>query len=86
MFRFQAGLIGGLTHEFLGDQDITFTGTEGAKAVFSGHGLGGTSYYYGVTFDWQVAQRLLIYGELDAEHGRYYTKDYGFNFGFKYAF
>lgn len=83
---FQAGLIAGVTHEFLGDQDIRFTGVDGGQATVSGHGLGGTSYYYGVTFDWQVADRWRIYGELDAEEGKYYTKDYGFNVGVKYAF
>ena len=83
---FQIGLIGGVNHEFLGDQEIRFIGTDGASAKVDGHGLGGTSFYYGLTADWQVANRIRIYAELDAEEGEHYTKDYGFNIGLKYAF
>ena len=83
---FQIGLIGGINHEFLGDQEIRFVGTEGASVKVDGHGLGGTSFYYGLTADWQVANRIRIYAELDAEEGEHYTKDYGFNIGLKYAF
>ncbi len=83
---FQIGLIGGVNHEFLGDQDIRFTGVEGASAKVEGHGLGGTSFYYWLTADWQVANRVRIYAELDAEEGEHYTKDYGFNIGLKYSF
>lgn len=83
---FQIGLIGGVNHEFLGEQEIRFTGTDGASAKVDGHGLGGTSFYYGLTADWQVANRIRIYAELDAEEGEHYTKDYGFNIGLKYAF
>lgn len=83
---FQIGLIGGINHEFLGDQEIRFVGTDGTSAKVDGHGLGGTSFYYGLTADWQVANRIRIYAELDAEEGEHYTKDYGFNIGLKYAF
>lgn len=83
---FQIGLIGGVNHEFLGDQEIRFVGTDGASAKVDGHGLGGTSFYYGLTADWQVANRIRIYAELDAEEGEHYTKDYGVNVGFKYSF
>ena len=83
---YQVGLIAGVTHEFLGDQKITFTGTEGKSAEVKGHGLGGTSFYYGVTADWQVTNNVRIYGELDREEGSHYTKDFGFNIGFKYSF
>lgn len=83
---YQVGLIAGVTHEFLGDQKITFTGTEGKSAEVKGHGLGGTSFYYGVTADWQVTNNVRIYGELDREEGAHYTKDFGFNIGFKYSF
>lgn len=83
---YQVGLIGGVTHEFLGDQTIRFTGSDGAIANVKGHGLGGTSFYYGVTADWQISENLRLYGELDREEGDHYTKDYGVNVGFKYAF
>lgn len=83
---YQVGLIGGVTHEFLGDQTIKFTGVDGDCASVKGHGLGGTSFYYGVTADWQVSDRIRIYGELDREEGQHYTKDFGVNIGLKYAF
>lgn len=83
---YQIGLIGGMNHEFLGDQTIRFTGVDGAVADVKGHGLGGTSFYYGITADWQVSDKLRIYGELDREEGDHYTKDYGVNVGVKYAF
>lgn len=83
---FQIGLIGGINHEFLGDQEIRFVGTEGASAKVDGHGLGGTSFYYGLTADWQVSDRVRFYAELDREEGDHYTKDYGVNVGFKYSF
>lgn len=83
---FQIGLIGGINHEFLGDQEIRFVGTEGASAKVDGHGLGGTSFYYGLTADWQVSDRVRFYAELDREEGDHYTKDYGVNIGFKYSF
>lgn len=83
---YQIGLIGGMNHDFLGDQTIRFTGVDGAVADVKGHGLGGTSFYYGITADWQVSDKLRIYGELDREEGDHYTKDYGINVGVKYAF
>ncbi len=83
---YQIGLIGGMNHEFLGDQTIRFTGVDGAVADVKGHGLGGTSFYYGITADWQVSDKLRIYGEFDREEGDHYTKDYGINVGVKYAF
>ena len=83
---FQIGLIGGVNHEFLGDQEIWFIGTDGASAKVDGHGLGGTSFYYGLTADWQVSDRVRFYAELDREEGDHYTKDYGVNVGFKYSF
>lgn len=83
---YQIGVIGGVTHEFLGDQTITFTGTEGKSAEVKGHGLGGTSFYYGMTADWQVSDNVRLYGEVSREEGEHYTKDYGVNVGFKYSF
>ncbi len=83
---YQVGLIGGINHEFLGDQTIRFTGIDGGSAKVKGHGLGGTSFYYGITADWQVSDNLRVYGELDREEGEHYTKDYGVNIGLKYAF
>lgn len=83
---FQIGLIGGVTHEFMGEQSVEFTGINGTKLLVDGHGLGGTSYYYGLTADWQVSDRVRFYAELDREEGEHYTKDYGINIGFKYSF
>ena len=83
---YQIGVIGGVTHEFLGNQTITFTGTEGKSAEVKGHGLRGTSFYYGVTADWQVSDNVRLYGEVSREEGEHYTKDYGVNVGFKYSF
>lgn len=81
---FQLGLIAGVTHEFMGEQDLTFTGTEGATVRVHGEGLGGTSVYYGFTADWQASDRWRFYAELDREEGEHYTKEYGINVGFKY--
>ena len=83
---FQIGVIGGVNHEFLGDQEIRFVGTDGVSTTVDGHGLGGTSFYYGLTADWQVSDRVRFYAELDREEGEHYTKDYGINVGFKYSF
>ena len=83
---YQLGVIGGISHEFLGDQSLTFTGRDGASARVDGRGLSGTTYYYGITADWQVSDRVRLYGELDRTEGSNYTKDYGINIGFKYAF
>lgn len=83
---YQVGVIGGVTHEFLGDQTIKLTGTEGKSAEVKGHGLGGTSFYYGVTADWQINDSVRIYGEISREEGQHYTKDYGVNLGLKYSF
>lgn len=80
---FQIGLIAGVTHEFLGEQDLTFRGSDATLRVH-GEGLGGTSVYYGFTADWQAADRWRFYAELDREEGENYTKEYGINVGFKY--
>lgn len=83
---FQLGLIGGVTKEFKGEQSILFTDVDGRQYRVDGEGLGGHSYYYGLTMDWQVSDRMRIYGELDREEGDHYTKDYGVNIGLKYSF
>lgn len=83
---FQLGLIAGVTKEFMGDQAVVFTDVDGKKYRVEGKGLGGHSYYYGITADWQVSNKLRFYGELDFEEGESYKKDYGINVGFKYSF
>ncbi len=84
---FQVGLIGGVKHEFLGgDQTITYRGVEGDSVKVHADDIDGTRFYYGVNFDWQVAENFRIYAQVDREEGDNYTKDYDVSVGAKWLF
>lgn len=84
---FQIALIGGVKHEFLGgDQTISYTGVDGIRASVKADDIAETRFYYGLTADWQVSDRLRLYAQLDREEGDHYTKDYDVSVGFKYSF
>lgn len=84
---FQAALIGGVKHEFLGgDQTIHYTGVDNVKLSAKADDIGGTRVYYGVNMDWQLAQNLRLFGEVSREEGDGYTKDYDVSIGLKYSF
>ena len=84
---FQAALIGGVKHEFLGgDQTIHYTGVENVKLSAKADDIAGTRLYYGVNMDWQLAQNLRLFGEVSREEGDGYTKDYDVSIGLKYSF
>lgn len=84
---FQIALIGGVKHEFLGgDQTIRYTGVDGIRASVKADDIAETRFYYGLTADWQVSNRLRLYAQLDREEGDHYTKDYDVSVGFKYSF
>lgn len=42
--------------------------------------------YYGLTADWQCADRWRAYASLEREEGDGYTQDYDVNIGVRYAF
>lgn len=83
---FQIGLTGGVKYEFLGDQDIRFTGVEGVTKVRKADDVDGARYYYGVTADWQFSDDFRAYAQIEREEGDHYTKDYDISVGLKYAF
>ena len=84
---FQAALIGGVKHEFLGgDQTIHYTGVDNVKLSAKADDIAGTRIYYGVNMDWQLAQNLRLFGEVSREEGDGYTKDYDVSIGLKYSF
>ena len=84
---FQAALIGGVKHEFLGgDQTIHYTGVDNVNLSAKADDIAGTRVYYGVNMDWQLAQNLRLFGEVSREEGDGYTKDYDVSIGLKYSF
>lgn len=84
---FQVALLGGVKHEFLGgDQTISYTGVDGAKASVRAGDIDGTRFYYGVNCDWQVTENLRLYAQASREEGDRYTKDYDISVGGKLLF
>ena len=84
---FQVALLGGVKHEFLGgDQTISYTGVEGAKASVRAGDIDGTRFYYGVNCDWQVTENFRLYAQANREEGDRYTKDYDISIGGKLLF
>lgn len=84
---FQVALLGGVKHEFLGgDQTISYTGVDGAKASVRAGDIDGTRFYYGVNCDWQVTENLRLYAQASREEGDRYTKDYDISIGGKLLF
>lgn len=84
---FQVALLGGVKHEFLGgDQTISYTGVDGAKASVHAGDIDGTRFYYGVNCDWQVTDNFRLYAQASREEGDRYTKDYDISIGGKQLF
>ena len=84
---FQVALLGGVKHEFLGgDQTISYTGVDGAKASVRAGDIDGTRFYYGVNCDWQVTENFRLYAQANREEGDRYTKDYDISIGGKLLF
>ena len=83
---FQLALMGGVKHEFLGDQDITFTGVDGVRKNLSATDFGGTRVYYGIMTDWQISDALRFYGQFNREESSKFTREYAFHAGLKYQF
>lgn len=84
---FQIAVIGGVRHEFLGgDQTIHYTGVDRVRKNARAEDIAGTRVYYGLNFDWQVADDWRVFAQFDREEGDGYTKDYDFSIGLKYAF
>ena len=84
---FQVALQGGVKHEFLGgDQTISYTGVDGAKASVRAGDIDGTRFYYGVNCDWQVTDNFRLYAQASREEGDRYTKDYDISIGGKLLF
>lgn len=84
---FQVTLLGGVKHEFLGgDQTISYTGVNGAKASVRAGDIDGSRFYYGVNCDWQVTDNFRLYAQASREEGDRYTKDYDISIGGKLLF
>ena len=83
---FQIALVGGMNYEFLGDQELLYTGTDGKRARLHAADMDGERFYYGLDFDWQLTDNLRAYSRLEREQGNAYTKDYDISLGVKYAF
>ena len=84
---FQVALLGGVKHEFLGgDQTISYTGVDGAKASVHAGDIDGTRFYYGVNCDWQVTDNFRLYAQASREEGDRYTKDYDISIDGKLLF
>ncbi|WP_443744126.1 autotransporter outer membrane beta-barrel domain-containing protein [Sutterella sp.] len=84
---YQVAVLGGVKHEFLGgDQTISYTGIDGAKASVRAGDIEGTRFYYGVNFDWQVTDNFRLYAQASREEGDRYTKDYDVSIGGKLLF
>lgn len=84
---FQVAVLGGVKHEFLGgDQTISYTGVDGAKASVRAGDIEGTRFYYGVNCDWQVTDNFRLYAQASREEGDRYTKDYDVSIGGKLLF
>lgn len=83
---FQVALTGGMKYEFLGDQKLLFTGTDGISKVFDAKDMGGVRWYYGVMADWQATDDLRFYAQLTREEGNDYTKEAAAQIGLKYQF
>ncbi|MDO5532369.1 autotransporter outer membrane beta-barrel domain-containing protein [Sutterella sp.] len=77
----QVALKGGLIHEFLGEQDVTLNDSYKFQAD-----MGGTTYYYGFTGDWEFARSQKFYLTIEQERGSDYRKDLGVRFGYRNAF
>ena len=75
-----------MKYEFLGDQKLLFTGTDGISKVFDAKDMGGVRWYYGVMADWQATDDLRFYAQLTREEGNDYTKEAAAQIGLKYQF
>ena len=75
-----------MNYEFLGDQELLYTGTDGKRARLHAADMDGERFYYGLDFDWQLTDNLRAYSRLEREQGNAYTKDYDISLGVKYAF
>lgn len=83
---FQIAMTGGVNHEFMGDQTIRYRGVDGASKSIEANAVDGTRFYYGLTADWQCADRWRAYASVEREEGDGYTQDYDVNIGVRYAF
>ena len=79
-------MTGGVTPEFMGDQTIRYRGVDGASKSIEANAVDGTRFYYGLTADWQCADRWRAYASFEREEGDGYTQDYDVNIGVRYAF
>ncbi len=71
---------GGVKHEFLGKQDAT------VNSVLFDNRLRGTSGYYGVGVDWNLAKKVRAYAQVERDAGGKYRKDIDVSLGLKWQF
>lgn len=84
--RFQAAFSAGLTHEFLGGQNLTIQGSDGARQTAHAASLKGTGYYWGLMADWQPSARMRLYAQAKHEKSGPLTRAYAFQAGLKILF
>ncbi len=82
----QLALNAGINHEFLGDQDITYFGTDGVSAKVHASDMDGTRFYYGVMMDYRINDDMKLYAALEREEGDGYTKEFDVSAGMKISF
>ena len=84
--RLQAAFSAGLTHEFLGGQDLAIQGSDGARQTAHAASLKGTGCYWGLMADWQPSARMRLYAQAKHEKSGPLTRAYAFQAGLKILF
>lgn len=70
-------------HDFLGDADSTASlGNVVKKQEFN---AGGTWFSYGIGTQFDMTDKLSVYGSLERADGSDYTENYRYNVGLRYV-
>ena len=72
---------GGVKHDFLGTRAV-YVGSD----KFEADDIGTTTFYYGLGFDWNIADQWRFYFQAEREEGDGYDKDYEISAGLKWQF
>ncbi len=72
---------GGIKHNFLGTRSV-YVGSD----KFEADDIGTTTFYYGLGFDWNIADQWRFYFQAEREKGDGYEKDYEISAGLKWQY
>ena len=72
---------GGIKHDFLGSRAV-YVGSD----KFESDDIGTTTIYYGLGFDWNLADQWRMYFQAEREKGDGYEKDYEVSIGLKWQY